>query len=218
MDPELNQLKRAHCAVRHELIAEYHMLMKARKADPQRYNEYRRLQNQIKAKRKRLHQAAKNEVHSDFFENVGNYIIDLNHRGNPIKFEPDTSHIQLKRRILTDLEFKNRDVDTVDDAELLEDRNRSLELQLELRLELHKLNVPKPLRKRVKLMEGSELLPIPMKSSTGLEGPVRLGRWKLDPVQYDISLFEKTHCRSILRPIGFSKYSKRVVSAISLVL
>ncbi|BCR88266.1 uncharacterized protein ACHE_40830S [Aspergillus chevalieri] len=57
---------------------------------------------------------------------------------------------------------------TVDDAELVEDRIRSLEL----RLALHKLNVPKPLQKRIKFNDSSAGEPpkviIPMKSKSGL--------------------------------------------------
>lgn len=45
--------------------------------------------------------------------------------------------------MLADLEFKNRDVDKASDEELLEDRIRSLEL----RLTLHRLNVPPALQK-----------------------------------------------------------------------
>lgn len=98
-----------------------------------------------------------------------------------MRFEPDTSHIQLERKALADLEFKNRDVDTVDDAELVEDRIRSVEL----RLEIHRLNVPKPLRKRVKFeansTERADLLPFPMKSSSGLECTVCLGSTDIHP-------------------------------------
>ncbi|CRL23492.1 Protein of unknown function DUF3435 [Penicillium camemberti] len=85
-------------------------------------------------------------MYDNFFEHVGNHIIDQNYQGIPVEFEPDISHIQPERKVLADLEFKNRDVDTVDDAEPVEDRIRSLEL----RLELHQRNIPKPLRKRVK--------------------------------------------------------------------
>lgn len=52
-----------------------------------------------------------------------------------------------ERQALADLEFKNRDMDAIDDAELIEDRIRSLEL----RLALYKLNIPKVLNKRIQL-------------------------------------------------------------------
>ncbi|KAJ5892479.1 hypothetical protein N7504_009170 [Penicillium tannophilum] len=150
MDPELNKLKSQCKILRHELIAEYHQLTKARKADPARYDRYRRLQNQVRAKLKKLHTDAKEQMYRD------------------------TSHIQPKRKVLADLEFKNRDVNTVDDAELVEDRIRSLEL----RLELHQRNIPKPLRKRVKFgttTKKPDRPPFMTKSSTGLECPVCLG-------------------------------------------
>lgn len=180
-DQALVKLKLACQALRKDLIAEFHQLNKARSADPARYDEYRGLQKRIRAKRKKIHDDAKGKMRDDFFGNIGNHIIDQNHRGNPVKFEPDTSHIQPERKALADLEFKNRDVDTVDDAELVEDRIRSLEL----RLELHKLNVPKPLRKRVKFettsTDKAEVLQFPMKSSTGLECPVCLGSMDIHP-------------------------------------
>jgi hypothetical protein len=66
-------------------------------------------------------------------------------------------------------------VDKVNDAELVEDRIRSLEL----RLALHHLTVPKALQKRIRFDEppadtGSENT-IPLESDSGLECPVCLG-------------------------------------------
>lgn len=94
MDPELNKLKIERNAFRHEPIAEYHQLTKARKANPARYDQYRRLQNQVRAKRKKLHTDAKDKMYDNFFGHVGNHIIDQNYPGIPVEFEPDTSHIQ----------------------------------------------------------------------------------------------------------------------------
>lgn len=97
-----------------------------------------------------------------------------------MKFEPDASHTTGKKE-LAELEFKNRDVDNIDDAELIEDRIRSLEF----RLRLHRLHVPKSLRKRVKFESTptikSEPQPFPMKSVTGLECPVCLGVTDIHP-------------------------------------
>ena len=77
--------------------------------------------------------------------------------------------------ILVDkLEFKNRDVYTVDSTGLVEDRIQSLEL----RLELHQRNIPKLLRKRFGFKTPTKKPDQPlfmMKSSTGLECPVCLG-------------------------------------------
>jgi hypothetical protein len=67
MNPELSKLKLECNAFRHELIAEYHQLTKARKADPARYDQYRRLQNQVRAKRKKLHTDAKDKMYDNFF-------------------------------------------------------------------------------------------------------------------------------------------------------
>lgn len=180
-DEELDQLKRECQALRNDLIAEFHQLNKARCANTRRYNIYLILKRKVKARRKRIYDEAKESVRIEFFENIGNYIIDQNYQGNPIKFEPDTSHIQPERKELAELEFKNRDVDAVNNAVLIKDRIRSLEL----RLRLHRLHVPKSLRKRVKFESmpaiKSKPQPFLMKSVTGLECPVCLGVTDIHP-------------------------------------
>lgn len=175
-DLELDRLKRECWRLRNDLIAEFHQLNKAKCANAKRYGAYIMLQKRVKARRKKIHEEAKERVRNDFFENIGNHIIDKNYQGNPVAFEPDTSHIQPERKELADLEFKNRDVDTIDDAELIEDRIRSLEL----RLRLHGLHVPKALRKRVTFesmlpLIKSEPQSFPWRSATGLECPICLG-------------------------------------------
>ncbi|KAJ5159861.1 uncharacterized protein N7482_006865 [Penicillium canariense] len=155
--------------------------LKRERADSERYNKFQSLQRKIKARRKKIHEEAKARVRENFFENIGNHIIDQNYRASPVKFEPDTSHIQPERKELADIEFKNRDVDTIDDAELIEDRIRSLEL----RLRLHRLHVPKALRKRVTFesmaLVKSEPQSFPWKSATSLECPVCLGATDAHP-------------------------------------
>lgn len=174
IDPELNKLKIEYNSFRHKLITEYHQLTKAQKANPTRYNRYRRLQNQVRAKRKKLHTDTKDKIYNNFFEHIRNHIIDQNYQGIPVEFEPDTSHIQPERKVLADLKFKNRDIDTVDNTELVKDRIRSLEL----RLELHQRNIPKPLRKQVKFettTKKPDQPPFIIKSSTSLKCPIYLG-------------------------------------------
>ncbi|KAH3182751.1 hypothetical protein KXV92_007200, partial [Aspergillus fumigatus] len=127
--------------------------------------------NKVRSERKKLYRAAKNQEHTEFFENVGNHIIEQNYQGNPISFEPDVSHVVPERKALADLEFKNRDVDKINDAELVEDRIRSLEL----RLALHNLDVPRALQRRVRF-DGPSVdviaeFPASPKSETGLECP-----------------------------------------------
>ncbi|KAJ5449485.1 uncharacterized protein N7458_005934 [Penicillium daleae] len=208
-DQELNRLKRECQGIRSDLIAEFHQLNKARCADPGRYNANRNLQNKVKARRKKIHDEAKEKVRAEFFENIGNHIIDQNYQGNPMKFEPDMSHIQPERKELADLEFKNRDVDTVDDAELIEDRIRSLEL----RLRLHGLHVPKALRKRVRFesmpLIKSEPQSFPWKSATGLECPACLGVPHTHPVakQFEYSRKDalQRHFRTHRLPKTFPK-------------
>lgn len=172
-DQELMSLKRECKAFCDNLIAEYHQLHRARGTEL--YKEFQKLQNKVRAKRKKNHESAKRKHYSESFENIGNQIIEQNYQGKPIKFEPNVSHVIPERKALADLEFKNQDVDTVNDAELLEDHIQSLEL----RLALHKLNVPKPLQKQIKFNDSSADKPpetvIPMKSKSGLECPVCLG-------------------------------------------
>ncbi|PYI25427.1 hypothetical protein BP00DRAFT_490913 [Aspergillus indologenus CBS 114.80] len=148
------------------------------------YREFHNLQLKIRSTRKTLYKSAKETKYKDFFENVGNTIIEQNFKGKPIEFKPDFSHILPERRMIAGLEFKNRDVNTVDDTELMEDRIRSLEL----RLALHKLNVPKQLHRQIqfdismekkdKEDEGKEVknLTISAKSASGLECPDTLQR------------------------------------------
>lgn len=208
-DKELYQLKRECQALRNDLIAEFHQLNKARCADARRYNVYLILQRKVKARRKKIHDEAKESVRNEFFENIGNHIIDQNYQGNPVEFEPDTSHIQPERKELADLEFKNRDVDTIDDTELIEDRIRSLDL----RLRLHRLHVPKALRKRVTFESTphikSEPQCFPWKSTTGLECPVCLGVTNTHPAAKQFKYSRKDtlqrHFRTHRLPQRFPK-------------
>ncbi|KAJ6121223.1 hypothetical protein N7523_005503 [Penicillium sp. IBT 18751x] len=161
-DQELDQLKRECQGLRNHLIAEFHQLDKARCADAGRYNVYRILQRKLKARRKKIHDEAKEN-------DIGNHMIDQNYQGNASE-----------RRELAELEFKNRDGDTVDE-DSIEDQIRSPEL----RLRLHGLHVPKPLRKRVKVESmptiKSETQTFPLKSATSF-CPVSLGVIEIYPI------------------------------------
>ncbi|KAJ8149190.1 hypothetical protein LV165_008185 [Aspergillus fumigatus] len=168
-DPALISLKGKRDMLRAELIALHHQLRNGRGTDL--YREFQRASNKVRLERKKLYRAAKNQEHTEFFENVGNHIIEQNYQGNPISFEPDVSHVVPERKALADLEFKNRDVDKINDAELVEDRIRSLEL----RLALHNLDVPRALQRRVRF-DGPSVdviaeFPASPKSETGLECP-----------------------------------------------
>ncbi|OGE55433.1 hypothetical protein PENARI_c004G04263 [Penicillium arizonense] len=145
LDPDLTRLKEATALLRRALIKDFGQLEKARKFGESRYRELRRLQEAIRTHRKRLFNAAKKRNRDHFFDNIGNRIIEANHQGNPIKFNPDLSHIQPERKYLADLEFKNRDTDNLDRATLIEDRIRSLEL----RLQLEKLHIPQGLHRKI---------------------------------------------------------------------
>ncbi|KAL4933523.1 FluG domain protein [Aspergillus undulatus] len=173
-DKELNNLKAYRDDLRAQLISRYHQLQKGK--DTNLYNEFEKAAKKFRAYKKKLLKSAEEAQRKEFFDTIGNTIIEQNYHGKPIQFEPDTSHIIPERRTLADLEFKNRDVDKVRDDELLEDRIRSLEL----RLTLYRLNVPPALQKRIRFDRPSTVLEPectgPFVSKTGLECPVCLGR------------------------------------------
>lgn len=104
-DQELMSLKQECKAFCDSLIAEYHQLHRARGTEL--YKKFQKLQNKVRAKRKKNHESAKRKHYSEFFENIGNQIIEWNYQGKPIKFEPNVSHVIPERKALADLEFKN---------------------------------------------------------------------------------------------------------------
>lgn len=172
-DKELNNLIFHRDELRAQLITIYHQIQKGKLTDL--YGEFIKAGNRVRAHKKKLLRSAEEAQRKEFFGTVGNVIIEQNYQGKAIQFNPDTSHVLPERKMLADLEFKNRDVDKVSDEELLEDRVRSLEL----RLTLHRLNVPPALQKRIRFEGPSPgLLSTctgPFVSKTGLECPVCLG-------------------------------------------
>lgn len=90
-DQELMSLKRECKAFCDNLIAENHQLHRARGTEL--YKNFQKLQNKVRAKRKKNHESAKRKHYSEFFENLGNQIIERNYQGKPIKFEPNVSHV-----------------------------------------------------------------------------------------------------------------------------
>lgn len=173
-DKELNNLIAHRDELRAQLIAIHHQIQKGKPTNL--YREFIKAGNRVRAHKKKLLRSAEEAQRKEFFGAVGNVIIEQNYQGKPIQFDPDTSHILPERKMLADLEFKNRDVDKVSDEELLEDRIHSLEL----RLTLHHLNVPPALQKRIRFdAPSSSILSTctgPFESKTGLECPVCLGR------------------------------------------
>lgn len=151
LDPGIVQLKGECEALRRDLVMEYGMLKNAKESSDKRFYEFQSLQNQIKSKRYRLCKQAKAKVREEFFRQVGNSIIESNHLGEQVQFTPDTNHIQPERITLANLEFKNRDVNEIDDAVLIEDRIRSLEL----RLELNRLHMPSGLKAHIRFNENT---------------------------------------------------------------
>ncbi|KAJ6115235.1 hypothetical protein N7486_001013 [Penicillium sp. IBT 16267x] len=124
--------------LRSDVISQYGQLKHAKASGDKRFHELQRLGNKTKARRRRLCHKALVAVRREFFEQVGNQTIESNAAGKPIDYTPDTSGAQPERLALAALEFQNRDVNEIDDDQLIEDRI----LSLELRLELNKLRVP----------------------------------------------------------------------------
>lgn len=176
-DPEISELKK-HCdSIRRDLISEHHKLKTAKEAGDKRHREFEKLQAKIRTKRKRLHDSTRTKLRQEFFQGVGNQIIEQNYHGSPVTFTPSADHIQPQRKALAELEFKNRDADRVKDEELIADRIKSLEL----RLELHKVQIPKPLSRLIKFDKSGKVFPLFKESDSGLECPVCLGCSELDP-------------------------------------
>ncbi|KAJ6109629.1 hypothetical protein N7486_001864 [Penicillium sp. IBT 16267x] len=118
-------------------------------ASDKRFNEFQRLGNKVKARRRRLYHKALLAIRHEFFKQVGNRIIESNAAGKPIKYMPNTSGVQPERLALAALEFQNRDVNEIDDDQLIKDRIQSLEL----RLELNKLRMPVGIQPHIRSQE-----------------------------------------------------------------
>ncbi|KAJ5372453.1 hypothetical protein N7517_004459 [Penicillium concentricum] len=217
LDPNLERLKEAASSIRGALLKKFRRLDIAKMAGDERYQELRRLQAATKTHRKRLFEATRKKKRREFFEDIGNRIIEGNHEGNPITFNLDLSYMQPERRALTELEFKKRDTDGLDTAILIEDRIRSLEL----RLQLNELHVPGGLHKKldfrnierklasVNIEETKETSSRYWKSQTGLEYPFCLGCSNLNPAARHYSYSRKDslsrHFKTHQLPSFFAK-------------
>ncbi|KAI9043130.1 uncharacterized protein KD926_004313, partial [Aspergillus affinis] len=167
--------------------------------------QFQKSQNKVRSERKKLHSTAKDEQRERFFQNVRNQIVDRNYQGRPITFEPDISHVVPERKALADLEFRNRDVDSISDAELLDDRICSLEI----RLALHDLEVPGPLQKRICFYEPLPDVADDSRASWKLHHWRTKVDWSTQFVltgqmyirgQSDIGTLERTRCSDTLIP------------------
>lgn len=227
MEGDLQELKSAYESLKGMLVAEFGQLKKAKEINPPRWRECQSLYHKVSNRRRKLQKKAYRAARAQFFKDIGNEIIERNHQGNPITFTPDTSHIQPERRALANLEFKNRDADILSDAEMLEDRIRSLEL----RLELNRLHIPKALKNQIKFdipsrsgtkektrwkhteKAGAENDTSSVKSSTGLECPVCLGNESLHPLArnyvYARKDVLKRHFETHRLPFIFNRYHGR---------
>ncbi|EAS29980.2 FluG domain-containing protein [Coccidioides immitis RS] len=165
---KLEALKKKRLIAKAELIADYGKICNVN--NPEKRAEYEHLCKRIRATRKKLRREAFREVHANFFQTIGDKIIEQNYHGQSTVFEPDTSSISAERKELAALEFKNQDATYISDQELVEDRIRSLEL----RLRLHSLTIPKPLAAKVVACKSAEKSLDPQ-SFTGLECPICLG-------------------------------------------
>lgn len=184
-NPEILELEHQRDRSRKGIIAKYGKICLSR-GTPE-HTEYNMIMREVRAKRKQLEKATLDQTYEEFFNNIGNQIIEANFRGNPLCFTPQTSTVLPERKELADLEFKNRDASTVSDEELLEDRIKSLEM----RLHLYKIQIPRPLQTRFKTanvaVENKFPDPFPPKSVSGLQCPYCLGTEYYHPLirQYE---------------------------------
>jgi uncharacterized protein DUF3435 len=183
-DPELLGLMNRQKALRDDLISRFHRICLAEGTSA--HTEYLGLQRKVRAKQKQLEKRAAGETYKEFFDNVGNQIIEANFLGKPLCFDPQHSTVLPERRVLADLEFKNRDASAVSDDELWQDRIRSLEM----RLELYRIQVPRFLHGHVRTDIAVNLgfpNPFPQQSINGLQCPYCLGKEDYHPLarQYE---------------------------------
>ena len=212
-DPELTSLQYKRDSLRVQLISKYHQLYKSRETDL--YKNFKEAQNKVRAKRKKLYTSAKDMQYNEFFENIGNQIIENNYQGGTIRFEPDISYIVPERTILAELEFKNRYIDNINDTDLVENRVYFLEL----RLASHQLQVPIALQRRIRfdqpsvenMSEKTSLL-----SNSGLECPVCLGRSDVHAGHSHINTLERIRYRDISKRISYRPTFQRVAHATTL--
>jgi hypothetical protein len=208
LDAKLVEWKQECQRLRADLIMEFGQLKDARKSGDKRSGDLQKLQNKIKSRRKKLCDSAKSDARAEFFREIGNRIIESNHIGKQIKFTPDDSRVQPERIALANLEFQNRDVDTINDALLIQDRIRSLDL----RLELNRLHVPRGLKAHIRFNETN--IKIASRGASEetqpeqiLQCPVCLARPDLLPVAKEFRYSRKdalqTHFRAHKLPMFF---------------
>ncbi|KAL4870865.1 hypothetical protein BDV12DRAFT_184216 [Aspergillus spectabilis] len=165
-DSELSELKRKRDCFWADLITHHHQSHKARSTVL--FKEFTKAKNEVRAKRKKLHKTTNEAQHNDFFSSIGNHIIEQNYQGELVCFKPDTFHVVLEKIALVDLEFKNRDADQINDAELVEDYI----CPLEMCLAPHRLDVSRILQKRIRFDKPSAdtlvEMTIPLQSETVL--------------------------------------------------
>lgn len=104
-EPELMAAEKDHIMFRDDLIAEYGKISNVR--DMALLQEYRRRYNKVRSTREKLLKQKMKEVYHEFFDTVGDTIIEKNYQGEAINFEPDASSILPERKALAAIEFQN---------------------------------------------------------------------------------------------------------------
>lgn len=77
-EAELYDLKKAVKSTRDELISEFHKLKKAEGASDPRVSEMKQIQKKIRTRRKMLERRAQKIARKEFFDSIGNRIIEQN--------------------------------------------------------------------------------------------------------------------------------------------
>ncbi|KAL2360537.1 hypothetical protein RJZ56_006600 [Blastomyces dermatitidis] len=185
--PNLMALERDCIEFRDALITGYGTLSKIK--DMTILQDYRQRCNKVRTTRRLLLKETGDKAYQDHFDNIGDIIIEMNYSGEA----------------LVAIEFQNRDVNTVPDEELMEDRIKSLDL----RLTLSRLTIPRHLASRPKAL-AEDILSNDKWSPSGLECPLCLNHDSFHPQAQQFSYCnkyvlrghkEKTH----LQHMDFSK-------------
>lgn len=104
--PEILELKNQRDRSRKGIIAKYGKIGLSR-GTPE-HTEYNMIMREFRAKRKQLEKATLDQTYEEFFNNIGNQVIEANFQGNPLCFTPQTSTVLPERKELADLEFKTQ--------------------------------------------------------------------------------------------------------------
>jgi len=98
-NPELLELTDRRNALRRDIIAKYQKICRSKGTSEN--NEYEDVKRKIHALRKKLEKSGFHQMYEEYFNNVGNTIIEANYQGNPVSFDPNLSTLPENRALGT---------------------------------------------------------------------------------------------------------------------